>query len=109
MRNMARFRLSSHNLRIETGRYDGTPYIERICELCDGNHVQDEQHIVFDCMGTDESRSRYEDIFEGIGHGDLRSLINSNNRDVLMFISECMDMLDSMQAEQPPQAEGQPL
>jgi hypothetical protein len=32
--SMARFRLSGHNLRIETGRYEGLPRNERSCRRC---------------------------------------------------------------------------
>jgi hypothetical protein len=32
--SMARFRLSGHNLRMETGRYEGLPRNERYCRRC---------------------------------------------------------------------------
>ena len=35
-----RFRLSSHKLRIETGRWSGTPSEKRKCK-CDTNSIQD--------------------------------------------------------------------
>ena len=43
-----RFRLSSHNLRIETGRWSGTPRDNRKCK-CDMNCVQDETHALLEC------------------------------------------------------------
>ena len=45
---LARFRISSHNLRIETGRY-GQRKIkpeERLCIYCRSKAVEDEQHFV---------------------------------------------------------------
>ena len=39
----SRYRLSSHRLRVEIGRYQGTPHDQRVCSC--GIGVQDEQHI----------------------------------------------------------------
>ena len=49
--NIARFRVSSHNLKIETGRHDipKTPVEERICEKCTSKEVEDEIHCLLTC------------------------------------------------------------
>ena len=44
----ARFRVSSHNLRIKTGRHE-TPKLaldERLCNKCDSNEIDNEQHCL---------------------------------------------------------------
>ena len=48
---LARFRISSHNLRIETGRYDQrkTKPEERFCIYCRSQAVEDEQHFLLQC------------------------------------------------------------
>ena len=48
---LARFRISSHNLRIETGRYDQrkTKPKERLCIYCRSQAVEDEQHFLLQC------------------------------------------------------------
>ena len=46
-KSLIRFRLGSHNLKIETGRWTNTPRDQRLCLSC--NQVEDEFHIVFDC------------------------------------------------------------
>ena len=43
-----RFRVSSHRLRIETGRWSRTPREERLCQC--GNGVQSERHVLVDCQ-----------------------------------------------------------
>ena len=43
VRSMARFRTSSHYLRVETGRFSGVRYPQRVCEHC-GMGVEDEWH-----------------------------------------------------------------
>ncbi len=48
---MAKFRLSSHTLRIEAGRHERPklPAENRLCTLCNINLVEDEFHFVFIC------------------------------------------------------------
>jgi hypothetical protein len=48
---ICKFRLSSHNLRIETGRHSKpkTPRENRICKLCTVGEVQDEIHVLLSC------------------------------------------------------------
>ena len=49
---LARFRLSAHNLRVVTGRYDRVDYFDRHCRLtqsADCQFPQDEPHAVFHC------------------------------------------------------------
>ena len=43
-----RLRLSSHRLRIETGRWTRTPRDERVCQCGEG--VQTEKHVICDCV-----------------------------------------------------------
>lgn len=56
---MSRFRISSHSLNIETGRYDGTPRDQRICKSCSMNRVEDEYHFLLVCPHYRELRSKY--------------------------------------------------
>ena len=51
-----KFRLSSHTLKVETGRWSRTPREERLCEC---GKIQDENHIVFFCNKTNDLRGKY--------------------------------------------------
>ena len=44
---MARYRMSSHDLNIERGRYNNpiTPKNQRICTRCELNEIDDEIHL----------------------------------------------------------------
>jgi len=49
---LARFRISSHNLRIETGRYtrpNKTPPDQRVCLYCSSQAIEDEMHFLLKC------------------------------------------------------------
>ena len=77
--NIARFRTSSHNLKIETGRHNRpkTPVEDRKCEKCDTNEIEDEFHCLLICAK----------------HADPRAqLMNTVNNQILDF-----DKLDKKQ------------
>ena len=42
---LGRFRLSSHNLEIERGRYHDIPKDERFCNFCSLNVTENEYHF----------------------------------------------------------------
>lgn len=78
---LARFRISSHNLRIETGRYDQpkTPPENRICNYCDTRSVESEIHFILDCpLYTDERLELKRTIREEIPWEDLIALSNED-------------------------------
>ena len=76
-KKIAQYRLSSHRLKIETGRWSTpiTPRDERICEFCNANTVDDEIHFIFECKLEEiESLRR---IHLNVNTGDKREqLIN---------------------------------
>ena len=43
--------MSSHDLKIETGRYNNpiTPINQRICARCESNEIDDEIHLLLHC------------------------------------------------------------
>ena len=59
---LAQFRLSSHNLGIETGRHckPPKPANERICLYCQSGSVDDEVHFLTKCSFHDEYRKVFE-------------------------------------------------
>ena len=46
---LTRFRLSNHNLPIETGRLKNVTIQNRICQLCNNFDIGDESHDIFTC------------------------------------------------------------
>ena len=66
-KELARFRTSSHHLKIETGRYNGrniyVPPAERICQCCNVEAVEDESHFITECPLYQQNRaSLYSEI-----------------------------------------------
>jgi len=54
--NFTRFRLGSHNLKIETGRWARIDREERLCEC---GEVQDELHVIVECRKSARIREKY--------------------------------------------------
>jgi hypothetical protein len=46
-RCLAQLRISCHQLKIETGRYQDTLLQDRKCERCSSGEVEDEYHFLF--------------------------------------------------------------
>lgn len=56
---LSKFRLSSHNLEIERGRYFNVPRSERICKICQMNVIENEFHFRLTCPLYTDLRRKY--------------------------------------------------
>ena len=77
-KTITRWRLSSHKLRIETGRYS-RPYTERenrLCQIC--NVVEDEIHAIYDCKAHNLIRDKYKHMIN-LERRDTKKLLNPTN------------------------------
>ena len=87
---LVRFRISSHQLRIETGRYEKILRDERICYFCTGNKIEDENHFLLDCKAYSQIRDTFFSKletkitdFKSLSHDTLISLL-MNSSDYLL-------------------------
>ena len=60
---LTKFRLASHDLVIERGRYENIDRSERICRYCNGNFVESEYHFLLVCPFYRELRQRYMKLY----------------------------------------------
>jgi hypothetical protein len=112
---VAKFRLGSHELRVEKGKVFGTPWIERKCIRCPADYlcgldcqVDDEYHMIFECKAFEHLRSELS-LLQLIPT-DLTSsnIVDFKDWRVCKFIASCMELiggaevaLEPLQAEQP--------
>ena len=90
------FRISSHQLEIETGRYRSIPVTDRKCKICNSVEVEDEIHFMFHCtkyMAERENFVRFinsiNDNFSNLSDKDkLIWLMNNEDKDVIKVLSE---------------------
>ena len=59
LKNIAKIRLSAHDLLIERGRYRNLQRNERKCTLCNNNDIEDEFHFIIQCNTYTDIRSKY--------------------------------------------------
>ena len=90
------FRLSSHNLEIETGRYNRIDRLNRLCKLCNQRVVETEYHFLLCC-------TKYTNfLYKYLGHqswpslNKFNSIIASKNKPLLFktakFIKEAFEI-----------------
>jgi hypothetical protein len=91
MRCMARFRLSAHDLKVETGRYVGTPYNGRTCDRCSAKPVQDERHIMLECTGFADIRAQFSDIYDRAQGNMKKLMLNSDVYQLAELVTACME------------------
>ena len=74
---ITRWRLSSHSLRIETGRYQRPkiPRAERTCSVC--HILEDEHHSIFVCAAHTFIRARYNELLSI--YSSVSSILHPNN------------------------------
>ena len=56
---IAQFRCGILPLAIETGRWSGLQYDNRICKICNGTEVENEYHFIFHCNFYDRQRDDF--------------------------------------------------
>ena len=83
-----RLRLSSHRLKIETGRWSRIPKEQRICQCGD---VQIEQHVLLDCDLTAQIRHT-----AGINTSSMDSLMKYNIDQLCKYIHNILKFFDGM-------------
>ena len=90
---IARFRTSSHNLRIETGRHERPiiPADERLCVKCNLNEVEDEVHALIDCPNNESMR---QSLFElAAHHVDNFQMLDNRNKFKFVMCSKEPEVL----------------
>jgi len=107
-KSLVKLRISSHKLRIETGRYDKIPRDDRLCSLCNCNKIEDEAHFLLDCPSYSSIRDRFFFIIELkiiflrlLSHETLLShLMNCTdyfiNIQLISFVSSCFEQRDKL-------------
>ena len=103
MKQLARFRLGAHALRVEAGRRQGELWEARTCQRCPPAHLQalacqvdDEHHCIFDCAAFEHLRVSVPGVQHVIASaaGCVRSFMSGDVVVVRNYIAACMDSLE---------------
>ena len=90
---LTKWRLSSHDLHIETGRYTTpiTPRAERVCKHCPA-FVEDEYHVLFQCPVYNVVRMRNRDLFLRLN--SVHAMLNPLNIEDANLVGEVLIQID---------------
>ena len=101
--HLAKFRLSSHQLRIETGRY-GNNRVERslrICICCDKNEIEDEYYFLLVCPAYVDLRAAHikKYFYKRPNMFKFVKLSNLKNRNSLLNLAKFIKQSFSRRSE----------
>ena len=88
--NLARLRISAHNLPIEKGRHrrnGKVPLKERTCDMCFDNEIGDEYHMMIKCNRLAPDR---EKLFTNLTE-IFPDFLNMGDNDKFIFLMTCND------------------
>ena len=62
--NIAKIRTNSHDLHSQIGSWEvpKTPWVERICHLCENMNIEDEKHFLLECPAYTHIRSQFHNL-----------------------------------------------
>ena len=89
-KTMSKFRVSNHNLRIESGRAENLTRERRICQMCHLNQVETELHFCLICPLYNDLRIKFLTPFfwEFPSIFKFSSLFKSKNPNTLINLSK---------------------
>ena len=85
--SVTRLRVSSHDLRIETGRWSRIPRDRRTCPC---GLIQDERHVLIDCPISEQLRNTYLDI-----DFDFPNILNQDSISSFKLVHEILEIYKS--------------
>ena len=85
---LTRLRLSSHHLKVETGRWARIPRERRVCP-CQEGMIQDEHHVFLHCAKSQPLREQYYNV---LTFTELSELVNCDQS--LKMAEYCRKVLE---------------
>lgn len=83
-KEMTRFRLSSHQLQIEQGRYQNIERAYRLCTFCSHNVVESEYHFLLCCPFYRDLRLRYFNNISWPSLSKFYRIMSSTNKKTIL-------------------------
>ena len=95
---IARLRGGLLRIAVNEGRWSGTPYENRICPICNGRSIEDERHILFDCVAWGGNRRQLIQ-YPHFQLRDIRCLFVNAPRDFYVALSNYLRDIMFVRAE----------
>ena len=89
-RCFSQFRIFSHHLEIELGRYNNIGRYERKCKLCNCNMVESEYHFLLCCPIYNDLRRKYNIRCNWPNLTRFKHLLSRQNVKVINNLANCI-------------------
>ena len=90
-RRLAQFRMGSHMLGVEIGRWQRLPRAERICQRCSCDAVDDEAHMVWGCAALIDQRVQHSELFQDSNITTVADFLQQDAGQLAAFLRVCHD------------------
>ena len=90
-RRVAQFRMGSHMLGVETGRWQRLPRAERLCQRCSCGVVDDEAHMVWGCPALVDQRVQHSELFQDSNIASVADFMQQDAGQLAAFLRVCHD------------------
>ena len=90
-RRLAQFRMGSHMLGVETGRWQRLPRAERLCQRCSCGAVDDEAHMIWGCPALIDQRVQHSELFEDSTITSVSDFLQQDAGQLAPFLRVCHD------------------
>lgn len=87
---LAQFRMGSHWLGVETGRWAGLQREQRCCKRCDGGGVDDAEHMIWGCPALIDQRLQHVELFSR-GDATVEAFMQQEPASLAIFLRHCHD------------------
>ena len=96
---LTKWRLSSHDLHIEQGRYTSpiTPRADRTCKSC-ASKIEDEHHVLFQCPLYNIVRLRFLDLFTRLNTVNL--MLNPVNIEDAEMVGDVLLQIEKIRSRE---------
>ena len=93
-----RFRLGTHNLQVEVGRWHNRrPRSQRLCERCAMHVIDDERHLVFECPAFEHIRAARRELFTAEVGLDMKCFMaQRDQKGVFWHILNCLREVEDL-------------
>ena len=103
LRRLAQLRTGSHQLRVETGRWE-RPRVareQRICQRCSCSAVDDEAHMIWGCPALIDERVQHSELFEDSTITSVSDFLQQDAGQLAPFLRVCHDHCAELEGFEP--------